>query len=253
VGADPLGDELLGATAAAGVDIEHSLRVDLPTGIYAATLQPTGELAVAVADMSVTAALGPEVVEGTGDLIPGATLLVLDANLRADTVQAALERVHSHGVPVVLDPVSVPKAAALSEVLSGRRLVHTLTPNVAELGALAGTPEPSGSDDVETAARSLLRRGVARVWVKLGAEGSLLVGADTSPVRLGGSRVDVVDVSGAGDAMLAAYCHALLEGCSAVEAAWFGQAAAALTVGVPETVHPELTADLVAGTLEGIP
>ena len=51
----------------------------------------------------------------------------------------------------------------------------------------------------------------------------------------------VVDVTGAGDAMLGAFCHGLLGGVAPVAAARFGHAAAALTVAVPQTVRPDLT------------
>jgi pseudouridine kinase len=59
----------------------------------------------------------------------------------------------------------------------------------------------------------------------------------------------VVDVTGAGDSMTAAFVHALLRGDSPVLAARFGQQAAALTVASPETVRPDLTAQLVDAEL----
>ena len=55
----------------------------------------------------------------------------------------------------------------------------------------------------------------------------------------------VVDVTGAGDAMLAAFFHALLAGGTPAHAARYGHAAAALTVAVPQTVRPDLTQTLV--------
>jgi pseudouridine kinase len=59
----------------------------------------------------------------------------------------------------------------------------------------------------------------------------------------------VVDVTGAGDAMLAAFCHALLAGADPVEAARLGHAAAALTIASPHTVRPDLTDRLVRSLL----
>lgn len=59
------------------------------------------------------------------------------------------------------------------------------------------------------------------------------------------SPVEVVDVTGAGDAMTAAFVHALLRGDPPDQAARFGQIAAALTVASPQTVRPDLTANLV--------
>ncbi len=248
VGADPLGDHLLAATAAAGVDVAEVRRSHAhPTGTYTATLAPDGELAVAVADMGAIDALrADDLPDG---LIAGAALLVVDGNLAPAVVGHALRVAAASGVPVVVDPVSVPKAARLRPVLGGP--VHTITPNRDELTALTA-PDPDAPDpDVATAAARLHDRSVGLVWVRLGTEGSLLVGPDAT-TRLAPVHTparDVVDVTGAGDAMLAAYCHALMGGAAPGEAAAYGHAAAALTVSVPETVHPALTDDLVRSLL----
>jgi pseudouridine kinase len=47
-------------------------------------------------------------------------------------------------------------------------------------------------------------------------------------------------VTGAGDALLAAWCHAVLEGAAYAEAAAYAHEAAALTVASPLTVRPDL-------------
>jgi pseudouridine kinase len=91
------------------------------------------------------------------------------------------------------------------------------------------------------------------VWVRRGARGSLLSSTDDQ----GGARIStfaaptvtVADVTGAGDAMTAAFVHALLRGDAPDEAARFGQMAAALTAATPETVRPDLTAQLVDAEL----
>jgi pseudouridine kinase len=61
----------------------------------------------------------------------------------------------------------------------------------------------------------------------------------------------VVDVTGAGDAMLAAWCHGVLTGYSPVEAARLGHAAAALTIASEHTVRPDLTTALLERALNG--
>jgi pseudouridine kinase len=80
--------------------------------------------------------------------------------------------------------------------------------------------------------------------VRLGSGGSLLSGPD-GVVDLDAVPTEVVDVTGAGDAMLAAFCHALLEGAAPAAAAAYGHGAAALTIASPHTVRPDLTDRLV--------
>jgi len=64
-------------------------------------------------------------------------------------------------------------------------------------------------------------------------------------VELAPTPGEVVDVTGAGDAMLAAFCHFLLAGETTEQAARLGHAAAGLTVASPSTVRPDLSSTLV--------
>jgi len=248
VGTDPLGDELLTATASAGVHVEGLRRSAHPTGTYTAVLDAEGELVVAVADMAATDALTPADVDA--DVVAAAGLVVLDGNLAAETLGYVLDVATDAGVRVVIDPVSVPKAARIAPLLLASRPVDVITPNRDELAALTGLPVDS-EHEVEKAVTELHGRGVELVWVRLGAAGSLLSGSGERR-RLASYTTDpgeVVDVTGAGDAMLAAFCHALLGGAEPTEAAAYGHAAAAATVASPFTVRPDLTDRLVRSHL----
>jgi len=247
VGPDLLGDQLIAATAAAGVHVDHVRRGVHPTGTYTAVLDADGELAVAVSDMAATDALAPADVHAAGDLIAGAALLVLDGNLAPETVGCALDLAAAAAVRVVLEPVSVPKAARLAGRLRSGRPVYAVTPNVDELAALTG--RPTGTDEqVRDAMQTLHGAGVELVWVRLGERGSLLSGPGVVEA-LPAPAAAVRDVTGAGDAMLAAFCHAVLGGAAPTDAAAYGHAAAALTVASPHTVRPDLTDRLVASLL----
>ncbi|SDC41321.1 carbohydrate kinase [Nocardioides lianchengensis] len=233
VGADPLGDQVLAATSDAGVRVEHVLRSPHGTGTYTAVLDADGELVVAVADMRATDELAPADVDAARDLVAAASLVVLDGNLAAPTLGYALDLAAAADVRVVLEPVSVPKAEKLRDLLDPSRPVYAVTPNRDELAALGGDAD------------ALHARGVTWVWVRLGAEGSLLSGP-TGVHRIPAvPAAEVVDVTGAGDAMLAAFCHAVLAGEDEVAAASYGHAAAALTVASTHTVRPDLTDRLV--------
>jgi pseudouridine kinase len=221
VGSDPDGDWLVEETAAAGVDVSPVLRGGR-TGRYVALLDADGSLVAGVSDMAATDALGPDVLDV--DLIRSADLVVVDGNLPATTVDAVL----ALGVRVVIDPVSVAKARRISPLLGRARPVFAITPNEDELAALGSVAE-------------LHARGVEVVWVRRGPAGSLLSTHD-GETSLEAPQATPVDVTGAGDAMLAAFCHRLLAGFSLTEAAAYGHEAAALTVASPHTVRPDLRA-----------
>lgn len=241
VGCDHAGDLLLGGLADLGVDASRvRRRTDLATGTYTATLDADGSLVVGVADMAATDSVSPDDLDA--DLLDGASWLVLDGNLRTGTVAHCLGLAAAAGVPVALDPVGVAKAARLAGAVTH---LHTFTPNAAELAAWAGT------DDQDAAIARAHDAGVRVLWLRAGPDGSTLHRAGQDPVTVALPPAPVVDVTGAGDAMLAAYVHRLRADpdSSVVDAAWFATAAAWLTVGCASAVHPDLTEALVASTL----
>ena len=128
------------------------------------------------------------------------------------------------------------------------RPLSAVTPTRDELAALTGLPTRTDRQ-VRLAAEQLHRRGVEHVWVRLGAQGSLLSTPAAGVTAIPAIAATVQDVTGAGDSGLAAFCHALLEGLDPVEAARFGHAAASLTIASPHTVRPDLTPRLVRAAL----
>ncbi len=238
VGPDAAADRLLADTAAAGVDTSHVMTTPEPTGTYIAVLDPAGELDIALSDLAATQALTPARLEPSRAAIEAARMLVVDGNLPAPVVGWLLDVAAAAGVPVVVEPVSVAKAARLRESLRPGRPVAVLTPNADELAALGPTPG------------DLTGRGVRSVWVRRGAHGSDWYATGRPGVRVAAHGSPVVDVTGAGDAMTAGWVHAHLGGARDTEAVAYGQAVAELTVSSSHTVRPDLTDALVRARLE---
>jgi pseudouridine kinase len=253
VGGDSFGDEIVAATRAAGVVVDHLIASDDPTGTYLAVLDSSGELVVAVSNMRATDRLTVRQLMASRDLLSHATLLVLDGNIPEAPAAWLLDFAAAVEVPVVLDPVSVAKARPLAHLLSPQRPVLALTPNLDELSSIVGEPVAQTRAAIARAARRLHDVGVTNVWVRRGTKGSLLStlgGSGRATVAmLPAPPVTAVDVTGAGDAMTAAFVHALLRGDAPGDAARFGQMAAALTVASPETVRPDLTPRLIDAEL----
>jgi pseudouridine kinase len=248
VGADAHGAALLDATHAAGVDVSAIARVDEPTGTYTAILDVSGELVIAVAAMAAVDALSPATIDAQRDRIAQARILVLDCNLRDDTLMRALEIARDAGTRVVVDPVSVPKAARLRAALDAGLPVFTITPNLDELAALTGV-----QGNITASVGALHERAVRHVWVRLGAEGSVLSARDRcGPLqRIPALPGCVVDVTGACDAMLAGYVYALLRDEPPVRAVRYGHAAAAITIASDQTVAPGMSATALENVLAG--
>jgi pseudouridine kinase len=248
IGEDEAGERLLRATADVGVDTGPVVRGPFPTGAYTAVLDHAGELVVAVSEMTGTDALGVSDVREREAVVAGAALVVVDGNLPATVAAATLDIATAAGVPVVVDPVSAPKAARLRPVLQGRTL-RALTPDRGELAALTGIDTATEADLLRAVA-AVHARGCELVWVRLGAGGSLLSVGDGRPARFPAAPGPVLDVTGAGDAMLAAFVHSLLRGDDPVTAAHHGHAAAGLTVATADTVRADLTPAVLADALD---
>lgn len=235
VGADALGRELLTKTEAAGVDISLVNPVQgAVTGTYVAVIAHTGDLVVAVSDMGITEAIAPVDIDQAASALAEAQLVLADANLLPATLGRLLDVCAETNVPVIVEPVSVPKAARLSGVLWPARPIHTLTPNLAELQAMTGVSDPFA------AAQLLRERGVQRVWCHHGSGSTIYNAYGAQSVRV--ETVEAVDVTGAGDALVAGYVAALLRRVSVAEAVRFGHLAAELTVQSAQTVRSDLAA-----------
>jgi pseudouridine kinase len=256
VGRDGFGEQIVAMTRAAGVSVDHMLTGDEPSGTYLAVMDATGELLVAVSNMTVTDRLTVRHLGPSRDLITHADLLVVDGNIPPAPTAWLLDFAAAVGVPVVMDPVSVAKARHLAETLSAQRPLLALTPNHDELCSIVGESVADTRASIARAARVLHDSGVRHLWVRRGTRGSILssLGEDgrVTVSSLPAPPVRLVDVTGAGDAMTAAFVHALLRGDSPLDAARFGQMAAALTVASPETVRPDLTPRLVDAELRSL-
>lgn len=250
VGRDPQGEWLLTETERAGVDVRSVLRADGPTGTYAAVLDDQGELLLAVAAMGSMDALTPAALRERRGVLRGAAWVVADGNLSPETLTHLLALCAEASVPAVFEPVSEPKAARLLPALEAGLAPHTVTPNVGELGVLLGQAVPNTAQALREAAQALHARGIHTVWVRRGERGSLLSSPD-GVAELPALPAAVTDVTGAGDAMLAAFLAARLSGAGPEEAARHGHAAAALTIESPHTVSPTLTPAAVRSRLAG--
>lgn len=250
VGDDALGQWLIADTYVAGVNVDGVLRVpNTMTGTYTAVLDDTGELVIAVAAMGVMDALTPDGLTGQRELLRGAAWIVADGNLPEPTLKRLLALGAELSVPVVFEPVSVPKAVRLLPALEAGQGPHTITPNVAELAALVGHDVSAGAESLRTAALALHSKGIQVVWVRRGEQGSLL----STPGEfweLPALPARVVDVTGAGDSMLAAFLAALLAGATLPHAAWQAHAAAALTIESALTVVPGLSLEKLRARVE---
>ena len=204
LGDDVFGRALLGGYRAVGLDVAHALTVaDRPTGTATILVEPSGENRILVAG-GANAALTVEAVEAAADLLQRATLVVLQLEVPLDAVACALDICGAAGVDVLFNPAPAHADLDLDRACRARFLV----PNRGELALLTGLLADT-IEDVEAAARSLVKRGAGTVIVTLGSEGALIVEAESAR-HVPAPQVAVRDTTGAGDAFIGAFAAAFV-------------------------------------------
>jgi pseudouridine kinase len=241
VGADDAGAALLAHLKGLGCDVTAVTAVaGACTAQYVAVLDPDGGLVIGVADMAVLDGIAPADVDAAWPANPdsaaGSGWVVADCNLAPRTLARVLERARGSGVPVAVDAVSIPKVARLPADLTG---VGVLFCNHDEARALltAHAHDDTG-DDAQLALR-LHATGAGAVVLTRGADGVVL--ADAHGVRqVPAVPATVVDVTGAGDALVAGTVAGLAAGRCLPDAVALGTLVAARTVASERSVVPDL-------------
>jgi pseudouridine kinase len=238
VGDDGSGRRILQQAAGCGIDVSHVL-VDATqrTAAYLAVLDETGNMAMSIDDMSINRKLlTPAFIHRHRLLFRNARLVVLDANLTPATLRTIFSLTRKYHVPVCADPTSASLAPRLCPYLADLTLV---APNAAEAEALCGVPV-TGRESALLAAQQLVSLGVQIAIVTLGATG-LVYATSQESGHVPAIECEIVDLTGAGDALTAAVVFGLLNDLPVGEAVQLGASAAALTLECRETVCPDLS------------
>lgn len=225
-----------------GIGLSHALRVPGGrTSTYVFVGDSDGDMAVAVADMEICEQLTPGYFASQLPFLNSAAAVVLDTNLPRASLAYLTERCTA---PLFVDPVSTAKAEKLTGLLSR---IHTLKPNRMEAELLSGV-KITDNASLCAAADALLSQGVQRVFLSLGADGVLAAQrGETQIVPI--CRAEMVNATGAGDAMMASLVWSFLAGRTLAESAAAGAAAAAIAVESEETINPNMSAEAVIGRM----
>lgn len=142
--------------------------------------------------------------------------------LTKPVIQGVIRAAHKAGVPVLVDP----KAKDFA-VYKGADIV---TPNKKELAEAVDMP--TGTDDeVIAAAQALIARSGIKAVVATRSQDGMTILKDNIPIHLKTEALEVFDVSGAGDTVIATIAAGLAAGANLYEAAAIANFAAGIVVG----------------------
>jgi len=201
VGDDMFADNTIKNFENFGVDTTYVRRVPgRSSGVAPIMVEPSGENSILIVK-GANADLSPADVERAAELLKTCDLILLQLEVPLETVYAAIAFGKRHGVKTLLNPAPATPALDVEKI----RDVSFFMPNETELAILTGMPVAT-EEEIATAARRILAKGVETVIVTLGSRGALLV-TSTRIHRVEPVRVMPVDTTGAGDAFVGSFAR----------------------------------------------
>ena len=248
VGRDKAGQQVLSATAAAGVDISTIVQLaENPTPIYLSILDRHNEMVQAINDMALIEQLTPKLLTPHTNSLQHTRALVVDANLPEDTLENLLATPQLP--PVFADCVSASKVERLKPWL---KYIHCLKPNKMEAGLLWGQTIETQAD-LTACAQWFHEQGVKLLVISLGSDGvfaSTTQSSSLEQLHIPAPATQAISVSGAGDALMAGLVHSFLQNLDLQETIATAQICAAIALEYHGTINPALTADAVSQRLQ---
>lgn len=237
IGDDGWGQRILEYTAAGGVDVSHVLtNAEHHSAAYLAILDEAGEKSISLDDMDIVESVTPQYVYARRRLIKEADMAVMDANLSPKAMRSLISTAKKYDVPVCADPTSASLAKRLIKHLPD---LYMITPDASEAEALCEARLTSRSEAIG-AAKRLVAMGVGIAIITLAEKGLCYATSEVSGY-VPAIRSEVMDRTGAGDALTAGVVFGLLNDFSIDEAVRLGVSAATLTLQCKETVCPDLS------------
>lgn len=166
-GYDAFGETVLRDSRQAGIGVSFIKRVpDCPSSSYMSILDDSGDMLIAMSDMSVLEHITPSYLNEHSALIREAAAVVCDPGLPVDILKH-LVSLTAGNTPLFTDSVSTSYAKKLSGITGG---FFCIKPNRMELEVISGIDIDS-DDDIESACDIILKSGTKQIAVTLGREG----------------------------------------------------------------------------------
>lgn len=211
VGSDLFGPATIENFKKLGIDAAHIKQVEgMSSGVAPIFVDPQGQNRILVVK-GANDELKPADVEAAADVLKKSDCIVLQFEIPLETVYYTVAFAKKHGVRCIVNPA--PGQAVNMASLNG---LDYFVPNESEAEAITGMPVRN-LEDAKKCAKELLGGGIRRVIVTLGANGSLVAGANFTE-HVPAFPVKSIDSTGAGDAFIGSFAVFLAEGVPELEA-----------------------------------
>lgn len=230
VGADDTGDQIISLAQALGADLRGLIQLpDQNSIVKTRYLSGYQQLLRVDADTCFQAhsAIKERIRKQAEKSLPDVRALILSdygkGFLDADICEILIALARRHNVPVIVDP----KGSDFSKYAGA----DYITPNKPELSAASGGMPVDSDDDIVNAARKIQADCQVKTIIATRSEqGISIIPSEGDPVHIPTRDIEVYDVSGAGDTVIAVLAGSIAAGASAHEAAWLANLAGSIVV-----------------------
>ncbi|MEK1889837.1 MAG: ribokinase [Phyllobacterium sp.] len=205
VGDDVFGQSTIRNLKDNGIDITHVGTVPgKSSGVAPIFVDEHGENSILIIK-GANNELKPADIDAASEDLKRCDLILMQLEVPLETVYYTIAFADRHGIETILNPAPAVPGLDATQVTKATFLV----PNETELALLTGLP--TGTDaEIETAARSLIARGIRTVIVTLGSRGARLITADRATL-IEPLKVKPKDTTGAGDAFIGSFARFYVE------------------------------------------
>ena len=232
VGADSFGEIMVNAVKDAGIDVSHvTVDPEESSGVGHITLEVTEHNAKNRITVCPGAnfTLTVDQLAWLKDAIGNYDIVIMQLELPMVVVETVARWAKDAGVPVMLNPA--PAAPLSDELLS---CVTYLSPNEHEAALMSGheidVSNGINMEDVKTVAGWFGDRGVSKLIITMGENGSVAASRDSVSHTNVVKMEHVADTTAAGDSFVGAFCTGLTAGLAEADALAFASHTAAITV-----------------------
>lgn len=204
IGDDKLG-EYIKENSSSNIDFSRIKIVkDSETSKFIQMLDNNNDMMFAGCDMSILDNLDIDYIKENDSLIRNAKAILLDPSIKEEVIKYITETYKD--LNIFMDPISDHYAEVIRPFIGN---LFEIKPNIKELEVLSNNKINSDSD-LESACKSLIDKGVKRVVVSLGKEGSYFYSKDNKfKVKLK-EVSEMKNASGAGDSFMAVLIYSFL-------------------------------------------
>ena len=217
LGNDVFGNAIADNFVKVGIDSQYVGRSDTPNGVAHIWVDGNGENRIIIipgANHEIETAKAVEAINSISDL----SVVVAQCEIKQEVTLAAFKAAKARGCTTILNPAPYQEISA--ELLA---LCDWIIPNETEFRELYGEL-PTSDETLKS-----FRPGKNSI-VTLGSQGAVYISPDGHLTKVGAPNVTAVDTTGAGDAFVGTFAHALASGKDPVAAMTLGIKVASLSV-----------------------